>query len=251
MQARWQRIASVMVSELRRLRLAVVLGLVACTTAGAWAQSKPPPKPAKPAPGTTTNIYTCTDAAGRTLTSDRPIAECASREQRVLAPDGSLRSIIGPTLSREEQAERDARIAREAREREAKQRELRRDRTLLARYPDRNTHDVARDDALASARSVIRSAEARIAQIATERKALEAEAEFYVGKPLPAKLAQQMEINDAAAEAQREVIGTQQAELDRLNRVYDAELQRLRGLWVRNASAQATPVPASGARSTP
>jgi hypothetical protein len=238
-------------SRCRCRRFAVVLAFAACTAGSAWPQTKPAPKPAKPAPGTTTNIYTCTDAAGRTLTSDRSIAECASREQRVLAPDGSLRSIIGPTLSREEQAERDARIAREAREREAKQREQRRDRTLLARYPDRATHDVARDDALASARSVIRSAEARIAQIATERKALEAEAEFYVGKPLPAKLAQQMEINDAAAEAQREVIGTQQAELDRLNRVYDAELQRLRGLWVRNASAQATPAPASGARQAP
>ncbi len=251
MPARWRLTASATVSDSRRLRLAVLLAFMACGSAGGWAQSQRPPKPAKPAPGTTTNIYTCTDATGRALTSDRPIAECASREQRVLAPDGSLRSIIGPTLSREEQAERDARIARETREREARQREQRRDRTLLARYPDRSTHDVARDDALASARSVIRSAEARIAQIATERKALEAEAEFYVGKPLPAKLAQQMEINDAAAEAQREVIGTQQAELDRLNRVYDAELQRLRGLWVRSASAQATPVPASGARSTP
>ena len=29
-------------------------------------------------------IYTCTDAKGRKLTSDRPIPECHDREQRVL-----------------------------------------------------------------------------------------------------------------------------------------------------------------------
>ena len=55
------------------------LMLALCASAGAWGQA------AGPAP-----IYTCTDASGKKLTSDRPIAECSAREQRVLNADGSV-----------------------------------------------------------------------------------------------------------------------------------------------------------------
>ncbi len=198
----------------------------------------------------TRNIYTCTDASGRTLTSDRPIAECAGREQRVLGPDGVQRSTIGPSLSLDEQAARDAREAREAQAREAHARDQRRDRQLLSRYPDKAAHDRFREDALAPARNAIRAAETRAAQIATERKALDGEIEFYQGKPLPAKLAQQIELNEAAADAQRSMLGTQQAEIDRLNRLYDAELARLRLLWARQASSSDSAAPAATAAST-
>ena len=35
-------------------------------------------------------IYSCIDAHGKRITSDRPIPECAAREQRVLNADGSV-----------------------------------------------------------------------------------------------------------------------------------------------------------------
>ena len=47
-------------------------------------------------------IYTCTDSNGKKLTSDRPIAECTTREQRVLNADGSVRNVVGPTLTADE-----------------------------------------------------------------------------------------------------------------------------------------------------
>lgn len=34
-------------------------------------------------------IYACTDASGRRITADRPIASCVDREQRVLGNTGS------------------------------------------------------------------------------------------------------------------------------------------------------------------
>lgn len=223
------------------LGCALGLGLSLCPASTAWAQAKGSVRPISP----TANIYTCTDASGRTLTSDRLIPECAGREQRILAPDGSLRTVIGPTLSQEEQVARDARLAREAAARDARQRELRRDRLLLARYPDQDAHDLGREEALSGARIAIRAAEGRAALIAAERKALAAEAEFYVGKPLPTKLAQQIEVNEAATEAQRAMIGSQQAEIDRVNRIFDAELARLRVMWGRPAGASAVPASAS------
>ncbi|MEK9803169.1 MAG: DUF4124 domain-containing protein, partial [Curvibacter sp.] len=59
-------------------------------------------------------IYTCTDAQGRKLTSDRPIRECADREQLLLNPSGTVRAVIPPTLTGPERAVQEARQRREA-----------------------------------------------------------------------------------------------------------------------------------------
>ena len=48
---------------------------------------------------------------------------------------------------------------------------------------------------------------------------------------LPAKLKASIDANDVAIEAQRAASANQEAELDRINRLYDAELDRLRRLW--------------------
>jgi hypothetical protein len=77
----------------------------------------------------------------------------------------------------------------------------------------------------------MRTSEQRVKELGAERKPLLEEAEFYKHKPMPAKLKQQMDANDAAAEAQRTAIQNQQAELERVNKLYDAELTRLRKLW--------------------
>ena len=54
-------------------------------------------------------IYSCIDDKGRRITADRPIPECTHREQQVLNRDGSVRTILPPTLTAEERAEREAR----------------------------------------------------------------------------------------------------------------------------------------------
>jgi hypothetical protein len=77
----------------------------------------------------------------------------------------------------------------------------------------------------------MRTSELRIAELAQERKPLLNEVEFYKGKPLPPKLKQQLEANQAATEAQQTAIANQQAELERVNKLYDAELARLKKLW--------------------
>ncbi|OYU93352.1 MAG: hypothetical protein CFE45_20960 [Burkholderiales bacterium PBB5] len=115
-------------------------------------------------------IYTCVDAQGRKLTSDRPIPDCVTREQRLLNKDGSVRGVLPPT-------------------------------------------------------------ELRLSELARERKPLLEEAEFYKGRQLPARLKQQLDANDAGVDAQRSATANQQAELVRINKLYDDELDRLRRLW--------------------
>jgi hypothetical protein len=57
------------------------------------------------------------------------------------------------------------------------------------------------------------------------------EAEFYKGRPMPVRLKQQFYANDAGVAAQRQAAANQEAELVRINKLYDVELERLRRLW--------------------
>lgn len=56
----------------------MVLSAACCTPL--WAQ-----------PPSGSNIYTCIDASGVRITSDRLIPQCQDREQRVLGPSGVVR----------------------------------------------------------------------------------------------------------------------------------------------------------------
>ena len=91
-----------------------------------------------------TGIYSCVDAQGRRLTSDRPIPACVSREQRVLNSDGSVQRVLPPTLTAEERAERDAAERKAELARAAQADAVRRDRNLMARFPDEAAHHKAR-----------------------------------------------------------------------------------------------------------
>ena len=176
-------------------------------------------------------IYTCIDANGKRLTSDRPIAECLAREQRLLNPDGSLRRIVPPTPTPEERAEQEARERQAAALRVQQQDAIRRDRNLILRFPNEAVHNKARAAALDDIHAAVQLSEKRIAVLAAERKPLLDESEFYPDGKLPLKLRQQLDANDAASEAQRSLIQNQQAEIVRINMRYDAELERLRKLW--------------------
>jgi hypothetical protein len=176
-------------------------------------------------------IYSCIDDKGRKLTSDRPIPECTAKEQRVLNKDGSLKAIHPPTLTAEERAEKEARERKAAEMRAAQADAVRRDRNLMARYPTEETHYKAREAALDSVRLAARASEQRLKDLAAERKPLLDETEFYKGRTMPLKLKQALDANDAGTDAQKSAMANQEAELVRINKLYDAELDRLRRLW--------------------
>jgi hypothetical protein len=175
--------------------------------------------------------YRCIDDKGHARVSDRPIRECNDREQTILNKDGSVRGKMPPTLTQEERAERDAAERRQLEARAAQNDEIRKDRNLKARFPNEAAHSKAREAALDPVRRAMKSSEQRLQELRDERKPLVDEAEFYKGKTMPAKLKQQLEGNDAATAAQREAILNQEAEVGRINKLFDIELDRLRRLW--------------------
>ena len=223
-----------------RLRLLALLGL--CAAADALAQ---------PAAG---QVFTCVAPNGRTLTSDRLIGECMDREQRVLSRDGTLLRIVPPSLTADERSEKEARDRRATAEKEAKDEAVRRDRNLLQRYPNVEAHQKAREVALADVHTSMQLSELRQRDLAVERKPLLDEAEFYKGKPLPPKLRQNLDANEAATAAQRDAQVNQRVELERVTKLFDTELARLKRLWAGAAPGTIGPAAdeaASAATATP
>jgi hypothetical protein len=190
-------------------------------------------------------IFTCTAASGKRLTSDRPIAECLDREQRVLNKDGSLRMVMPPSLTSDERAALEDSERRKVQERANRQDAIRRDRNLLARFPNEESHDRAREAALSPVLNAVQASEQRLIELEKERKPLMTETEFYQGKPLPSKLKSQIENVDVSIEAQRSLVVTQQVEVKRINANFDAELARLKKLWAGAEPGSLGPLPQS------
>lgn len=191
------------------------------------------------ATGAPAGIYQCIDANGKKLTSDRPIASCSDREQRELRPDGSTKRVVPPTMTAEERGALEAKEREDLARRVSVKDAVRRDRLLATRFPNEAAHQAARESALNDVRRAVKLSEARITSLTTERKPLLDEAEFYVGKPLPPKLRQSLDANDAATDAQRSLLQNQQEEIVRINTNFDAELERLRRLWGGAAAGSA------------
>ncbi|MCY1532631.1 hypothetical protein D9M68_679140 [compost metagenome] len=203
------------------------LGLAALSSCGvALAQ------PAKTdAPGV--GIYTCVDARGRTLTADRPIAECSDREQRELSPSGTVRRKLEPTYTAREQQEREDR-AREAAIQAARLiDERRRERALLVRYPNATTHDRERVEALSQIDAVIQAAKKRLVELADDRKKIDEELEFYKQdtSKAPGAVRRRLEDNTQSVAVQNRFIAEQEDEKKRVNARFDEERGRLKTLW--------------------
>ncbi|WP_200843501.1 hypothetical protein [Pantoea sp. 18069] len=180
-----------------------------------------------------TGIYSCTDAQGRRLTADRPIAACVDREQRVFGPSGVERARVGPTLT---EAEREALAVQRRQQLQAEQRakdEIRRQRALAYRYPDKAAHDAERMAAIAQIDDVAALAHRRVDVLRTERRKLDAEMEFYARDPAraPAALRRQMVQSDEALAEQARYLAAQEQEKRRVHQRFDAELAQLRQLW--------------------
>ena len=218
-----------------RLNTSLFLGLtLSLTLTGAAAQ----------------DIYTCVDGRGRTLTADRPIAECTDRTQRELSRSGLVKRQIGPSLTAHEQAvqEEKDKLALEARAREAE--EKRRDRVLLQRYPARAAHDQARAAALVQIDEVIKAASKRVGELGEQRRSLDSEMEFYARDPsrAPIALKRRLEESDNSVLVQKKFIAEQEQEKRRVNQRFDEELARLKQLWALISPSPAQTPAASSVR---
>lgn len=194
-------------------------------------------------------IYTCVDRNGRRLTADRPIPECLDREQRELSPSGLTRRQIGPSLTEIERAAQEAQNRKDSEERARLVEERRRERALVARYPDKATHDVERTAAIKMVDDVTATAEKRIVELQQQRKTFDGEMEFYKRDPnkAPMSLRRKVAENEESIAEQKRFIAGQEQEKRRVHQRFDTELAQLRKLWdAQRGSAGSSAAPASG-----
>lgn len=178
-------------------------------------------------------IYTCVDAKGRKITSDRPIPDCLDRAQQELSPQGTVKRVLGPTLTAQERAVQDEKEKAALELRLQAQEEKRRDKAILARYPNPAAHDKERSQVLEQIDEVIKSAVKRTVELAEQRVAINAEYEFYKKSPdkAPPALKRRLDENDNNIAVQHRFIVEQDAGKRRINQRFDEELGKLKALW--------------------
>lgn len=173
------------------------------------------------------SIYTCTDARGYRITSDRPIVECSDREQRILSPQGLERGRLGPSLSeRERELERLAAHERE-RERQRAVEAERMARQLLARYPNAAAHDQERATRMVQFDQAVELARARLAEI-EQQISSQGEAD-----------AAARERAQAARQSQQRVLQTTLAARQRAQERWQLERGQLEQMWQQHSGAAA------------
>jgi hypothetical protein len=195
-------------------------------------------------PSASAAIYTCVDAKGRTITSDRPVPECQAREQRLLNPSGSTSRTVGPARSEAERAADEARQQQAAREAQVRSETAHRDRSLLRRFASETQHQAARTEALNTVAQSGEVSKLRIEGLKAERKTLLRDI-AQAPTPTPVRMKQRLNAVDAGLAAQESLVQNQAAELARINASFDADLQRLRLLWAGLRPGEPAPAAAS------
>lgn len=180
-----------------------------------------------------TGIYTCVDAKGRRITSDRPIAECMDREQRELYPSGGVKRVIPPVPTAAERSQVEAAQRAQADRENRAAEEKRKERLLASRFPNQAAHDKARAEALNQLDAQLALAQQHMATLEQQRRAIDDELEFYKRDPskAPPQLRRRLDENAQQRNSQSMQLADLEREKSRINARYDDELAQLRRLW--------------------
>lgn len=170
-------------------------------------------------------IYMCKDASGKTLSSDRPIPECADRPVREYSNNGNTRKELAAPLTAEQKRALELQEEKKKAEQLAAAEQKRSDRALSARY--RSEDDIAaarkRDTDLVSIQ--ITQYKAALHGAEKEQAAgLERKQKGNLSPSMQAKL----DRNDQSVRDLHKHIKDGEAELAQMNEKYDQILRRYR-----------------------
>jgi hypothetical protein len=199
------------------------IGLILCAVQPSWSQEVAPRV-----------RFSCTNTSGTTI-DDREMLDCNGILKKI-GPSGV--STVIPTIAQRrilDKCESEKKAAADERRRTASH-----DNNVLSKYPDEAAHRKARQTALRTTIEAIERSEARLSELAKERKPLMDELEFYQnGKSVPAKLQQKINANDGLIDTQQVFLTTKRAEAARINGQFDEEFGYIKILWSAPPSSPA------------
>ncbi|KRB87814.1 hypothetical protein [Noviherbaspirillum sp. Root189] len=183
-------------------------------------------------------IFVCKDGSGRTLTSDRPIPECADRTIRVLDGRGNTKRVIEPPLTaeqkrklkeQEEQRKSDAIVAAER---------SRIDLAIRTRYRSEADIEMARGRATAPIEEKIRREKNFLADAEKQKAEAQAEADTAQKKNRQPPAYVQRTLDDATQSviAAKKQLEEAEEERTHVSARYDDTLKRFRELSGMTAS---------------
>jgi len=183
-------------------------------------------------------LYCCNDASGKQVCGDLLPQECFGRAYRELGDSGrTVRNVEAP-LTAEQRAERAAEDAKRKAAAAAMKEQQRKDLALINTYGSVRDIEAMRDSALGDVQKLISEAEARIAEIQTQRLKFQNEAEFYKKKQPPPEIQKGLQEADSEIRAQQSVIDAKKKEMEIIREKYDEDKRRYLDLSRRGVTSE-------------
>ena len=185
-------------------------------------------------------MYKCVDAKGKVYYTQVPPPECLGRDTQELNKSGTLirkNPAVIPLTPAQEQA-RETERKKKIEEEEKSKEERRKNLALLNTYSSEKDIEDARARALKEAQGAIEDTERSITGAEKRRQELESEKEFYVKKPMPFKLKQEITNNEITIRNQTVLLDAKKKEISTINAKYDEDRRRYIELTSGKGAAQ-------------
>src|SRR6266699_401768 len=179
-------------------------------------------------------------ARGKVYYTQVPPPECLGRDTQELNKSGTLirknpaTIPLSPAQEQAREAERRKKIEDEERSKEERRKNL----ALLNTYSSEKDIEDARARTLKEAQGAIQDTERSIAGAQKRQQELEAEKEFYVKKPMPFKLKQEIANNEIQIRNQTVLLDAKKKEINTINAKYNEDRRRYVELTSGKAPAQ-------------
>ncbi len=204
-------------------------GLFAALAAAALAAT-PLMAPAQSKSSVSTITYRCTGKDGKKYYGSAIPSQCYGQPLELLNNRGLVVKRIDPEGDEKAKAEKEAALAKQKEEGAAAREETRRNRALLATYTSERDIEDQRARALKDNQRSMSEVEGKIEALRKKRAGYDKEAEFYKGKDLPPKLAEDMANADIDLKAQEDLLNAKKKEVVSINARYDEDKRRYREL---------------------
>lgn len=198
-------------------------------------------------PSAAQKLYKYTDANGKVVYTDKMPSDASGKANDQLNRQGTVTKRNEAALTPEQVAARETERKQKLEQDVAAKEEKRKNMALLNTYSSEQDIADARARALEANVEAVKEAERKLADVQKRQKELATEAEFYVKKPMPGVLKQDIQVNNAAIASHTELIDKKKKETEAINAKYDEDLRRYRAV-VKTSAAGAAPVAAAETR---
>jgi hypothetical protein len=168
----------------------------------------------------------CCEANGKTYCDDGLPAACYGKAYRQLNQNGVVVKQYAAPLTREQQAQKDAELARQRAEDEKQAEQARQDRKLVSTYATLSDLDIGHERVISDLKKGQQLMEKRLADAQKQKQKLANDAEFYKKGTMPNALKAQIESNDRDIEAGKKAIEQRGQEIEAAKVRFEEEKQR-------------------------